>query len=111
MGGGFCSSCCGCWYRGEVGLQWWLAVASRGCGLCCGLKKCGGWVFFFFFNAVVCDCGESGWWLVVVMVGGCGCGGCGGFRGGIGIIWIKVQALLEFEFKDKAKNEVVECRG
>ena len=43
--------------------------------------------------------------------GGCGCGGCGGFRGGIGIIWIKVQALLEFEFKDKAKNEVVECRG
>ena len=25
--------CCGCWYCGEAGLRWWLAVASLGCGL------------------------------------------------------------------------------
>ena len=29
---------------------------------------------YFFFFAVVCDCGGSGWWLVMTMVGGCG--GC-----------------------------------
>ena len=66
-------------------------MANRGCGLCRGLKPCGGW-FFFIFYAIVCDCGGSGWWLVAAMVGGCGCGcgGCGGFLGGIGSIWIKV---------------------
>ena len=30
---------CGCWYWGEAGLQWWLAVANLGCGLCHGLRK------------------------------------------------------------------------
>ena len=29
-------------------------------------------VGFFFFFAIVCDCGGFGWWLVVVMVSGCG---------------------------------------
>ena len=38
-GGGFCGGCYGCWYWGEAGLRWWLAVARRGCGLCCGLRK------------------------------------------------------------------------
>ena len=40
----------------------------------CGVP--GSWVtvWFFFFFAVFCGCDGSGWWLVAVMVGGCG--GC-----------------------------------
>ena len=30
---------CGCWYWGEAGLWWGLAVASCRCRLCCRLRK------------------------------------------------------------------------
>ena len=43
--------------------RWWVDVDVVG--------GCGG---YFFFSALVCDCGGSGWWLVAAMVGGCG--GC-----------------------------------
>ena len=46
-----------------------------GLGLICGSRLIRWlwlwWVFFFFF-AIVCGYGGFGWWLVVVMVSGCG---------------------------------------
>ena len=36
VGGVFCGGYC---YWSEAGLRWWLAMASRGCGLWRGLRK------------------------------------------------------------------------
>ena len=51
---------------GPMVIVWFLGhgVVFLGHGSRCG----------FFFFAVFCGCDGSGWWLVAVMVGGCG--GC-----------------------------------
>ena len=35
--------------------------------------------FFFSFSTIVCGCGESDYWLVAAMVGGCSGYGMGGW--------------------------------
>ena len=63
---GFLKSDLGCRYLigfMVVGMNWLKALAYGCglidlvvgcCGLCRGLKLCGGWFFFFFFNAIEC---------------------------------------------------------
>ena len=74
-------------------------------------SQCGFWVIVwcswvvghgvvFFFFAVFCGCGGFGWWLVAVMVGGCG--GCviGGW-----MWWPAVLRIVGLRKKGRIKNE------
>ena len=60
---------------GPVFTVWFLGY-SVVFGSWCGVpgSRCVFFFFFFFFLAIFCGCGGFGWWLVAVMVGGCG--GC-----------------------------------